>query len=70
MISRQKYKEYISEQGELESQVAEDWGYRINPKAHVPSVIKPPQKIKVTNIEPIKQNIPIEPSAKLLRLEE
>lgn len=70
MLERQKYKEFIKEQGELESAIAEGWGYNINPQEHVPLPVRPRQTIKVNPIEPMKRIVTLQPSAQLLKVEE
>ncbi len=38
MITGQSYKEFIEEQGQIEKNIAQGWGYQINPKEFLPSI--------------------------------
>lgn len=62
MIERQRYKEFIQEQGELESGTAQGWGYHINPKEFIALPKTTKHKIKVTKIDPMKRNVHLPPS--------
>lgn len=70
MIERQLYREFIEEQGFIESGTAEQWGYKINAGQYIPAKKRLVHNIKVSKIDPIKHVQSLPRSKALLKIDE